>query len=433
VGPAVTRICRCSWSVAGGLLLAAAVAGALGFGPAASARRSDVAGVRTSVTVAGRASSRWIAAWSASPEPATSRVRFAGGFDDQTVRNVVFTSTGGSTARVQFSNLFGHRPLEIGGATVGPASAGAAVLAGSNTPLTFSGRPSVSIPPGGSLISDGARIAVRPLERLAVSVFLPRATGAPTDHATAKQINYVAAGNHVRDGSPAAFRTETPSWYFVTGVHVLTSASESGTVVAFGDSITDGAGSLTGANARWPNDLARRLDAVRSPTISIVDAGIAGNQILSRTRCCGTSGLARFARDVLSQPSATAVILLEGVNDIGAGRDVSASEIVAGYEQLITGAHALGIKIFGATLTPFQGAGYWTAAGEAKRDAVNAWIRHSRAFDGIIDFASSVADPRRPGRLRPMYDSGDHLHPNDAGYRAMANVVSLSMLLHARH
>jgi lysophospholipase L1-like esterase len=417
--------------VAGFLLVAAVLAATRTFATDASARRPSVSGVRVGASVAPPAQFRWVAAWSASPEFATTRVQFARGFDDQTVRNIVFMSAAGSMARARFSNVFGHRWLEIGSAAIGESSAGAAVARGSLVQLTFSGRPSVLIPPGGSLVSDPVRLAVHPLERVVVSVYLPRATGAPTDHATAVQTNYVAGGDHVSDTAPDAFKTQTPSWYFVTGVDVLTSGRIRGTVVAFGDSITDGARSLINANARWPNDLARRLDSRRGPTLSIVDAGIAGNQILSRTRCCGTSGLARFARDALSQPSATAVILLEGVNDIGAGKDVSAAEIIAGYERLIALAHGAGLKIFGATLTPFQGALYWSPAGEAKRDAVNAWIRDSGAFDGVIDFASAVADPHDPARFTPAYDSGDHLHPNDQGYRAMADVVSLPMLLHS--
>jgi lysophospholipase L1-like esterase len=431
LGPVVTRIRRHRRALAGILLLAAALTAARSFSSNASAQRSPIADATAHVPGARLTRSRWVADWSASPEFATARVRFAGGFDNQTVRNIVFTSAAGSIARVQFSNVFGHRRLEIGRAAIGDASAGAAVADGSAVPLTFSGRSSVEIPPGGSLVSDPVRLAVHPLERLAVSVYLPRATGAPTDHATASQINYIAAGNHVLDAAPDAFTTETPSWYFVTRVDVLTSVRDYGTVVAFGDSITDGARSLIDANARWPNDLARRIDSRRGPTLSIVDAGLAGNQILSRTRCCGASGLDRFARDALSQPSATAVILLEGVNDIGAGRDVSAAEIIAGYQRLIAQAHAAGLKIFGATLTPFQGALYWTPVGEAKRDAVNAWIRHSGAFDGVIDFAAAVADPQDPRRIRTAYDSGDHLHPNDAGYRAMADVVNVAMLLQA--
>jgi lysophospholipase L1-like esterase len=345
------------------------------------------------------------------------------------VRNIVFTSAAGSMARVRFSNAFGQRPLDIARAALAEAQDGAAVAPRSNLPLTFAGHPSVVIPPGASVVSDRVRLRVRRLERLAVSVFLPHATGAPTDHRTAKQTNYVAASDHAVDNTAGAFTIQTPSWYFVTSVDVWSSGPDAGTLVAFGDSITDGAGSRVDANARWPNDLARRLDSMRGATVSTVDAGISGNQLLNRSRCCGASGLARFGRDVLSLPSVTAVIVLEGVNDIGARRNVSTEEIIAGYRRLIALGHAAGLKLFGGTLTPFKGARYWTRTGEAKREAVNAWIRHSRAFDGVIDFAATVADPTDPDILSPAYDSGDHLHPNDAGYQAMASSIKLTMLV----
>jgi lysophospholipase L1-like esterase len=280
------------------------------------------------------------------------------------------------------------------------------------------------------VISDPARLAVRPFERLALSVFLPWATSGPTNHVRAKQINYVAAGDRVLSSAVDAFTAQTPSWYFATRLDVFSPASDHGTVVAFGDSITDGVGSRTGANTRWPNDLARRLDSIYGPRLSVVDAGIAGNRVLHPSACCGESGVARFGRDVLSQPSVRAVIVLEGVNDIGLAH-ASAEMIIVGYRQLIARAHAAGIKIFGATLTPFEGAFYWTPAGEARREAVNAWILHSGAFDGVINFAQAVADPLNPKRFNPAYDSGDHLHPNDAGYLAMARGVDLSMLLQA--
>ncbi|HET7049717.1 MAG TPA: SGNH/GDSL hydrolase family protein [Solirubrobacteraceae bacterium] len=279
-------------------------------------------------------------------------------------------------------------------------------------------------------MSDPVRLAVHPYERLAVSAFLPRATGDPTNHARAKQINYVAAGDQVLSSGAAAFTTRTASWYFASAVDVWSPISNHGTVVALGDSITDGVGSQTGANARWPNDLARRLDSLHGPSLSVVDAGIAGNRLLSGSRCCGPSGLARFGRDVLSQPSVRAVIVLEGINDIGVAHR-SAQQIIAGYLKLITRAHAAGVKIFGATLTPFEGAGYWTPAGEAQREKLNAWILHSGAFDGVINFAAAVAGVSNPKRFNPLYDSGDHLHPNDAGYLAMSRAVNLSMLLRA--
>jgi len=215
-------------------------------------------------------------------------------------------------------------------------------------------------------------------------------------------------------------------------------------VVAIGDSITDGVNSSVGANARWPNDLARRLDAVSGPTLAVADEGIGGNRVLTDSPFYGVSAEARFERDVLDQPGVRDVIVLEGINDIGfsagpplpvtgglprQGTGVSADQIIAGYRQLIAAAHARGLRIFGATLLPFQGAGYYSAAGEATREAVNTWIRTSRAFDGVIDFDKVMRDPADPLRLNPSYDSGDHLHPNDAGYQAMANAINLAMLL----
>lgn len=419
--------------VAVGIVLALAFAGARSLASADSGRRARAGAASARSPLPRPARSRWVAAWSASPQPATSRVSFAGGFDRQTVRNIVYTTAAGSMVRVQFSNVFGRRPLDIGGAAVGPDTVGAGLAPGSDVPLTFSGRRTVVIPAGAAIVSDPVRLAVRPLERLGISVFLPQPTGRPTDHAMAEQVNYVAAGDRVLARAARPFATQDRSWYFVTRVDVWSPAADYATVVAFGDSITDGARSLTGANARWPNDLARRLDALRGANLSVVDAGIAGNQLVTASRCCGISGLARFRTDALGQPAVKAVIVLEGVNDIGAGPNVSAQQIIDAYRQMIALAHAAGVAIFGATLTPFQGAFYWTPAGEAKREAVNAWIRHSGAFDGVIDFAAAVADPRHPERYFPAYDSGDHLHPNDAGYLAMANAVNLSMLLHAAH
>jgi lysophospholipase L1-like esterase len=212
-------------------------------------------------------------------------------------------------------------------------------------------------------------------------------------------------------------------------------------VVALGDSITDGDGSRSDANARWPNALARRFAALRGATLSVVDAGLDGNRVLNDAACCGASAIARFGRDVLDQPGATEVIVLEGINDIGYSTSVdpltaphakvSAGQIIAGYRNLIARAHAAGLRIFGATLTPFEGARHWTPTGEAKRDTINSWIRTGGAFDGVIDFAAVLADAANVRRLNPAYDSGDHLHPNDAGYQAMADAINLPTLLDA--
>jgi lysophospholipase L1-like esterase len=383
---------------------------------------------------------QWVGTWAASPQVATPGTLSATGFDDQTVRNIVFSSVGGATVRVRFTNTFGTQPLEIGRAAIGVELTGASIVAGTSRPLLFAGQSSIVIPPGAEALSDPVDLNVRPLQDLAVSIYLPQATGPATQHGDAQQINYVALGDHAPDTSAAAFTTQTQSWYFLDDVDVLVPRPNFGTVVALGDSITDGFQSTVNANTRWPNDLARRLDARKGITLSVVDEGISGNRVLNDSICCGVNALARFDRDVVDQAGAREVILLEGINDIGFSQltsavtaphtDVSAQEIIAGYEQIIAQAHAAGLKIFGGTLTPFKGAAYWTPAGEVKREQVNTWIRTSGAFDGVIDFDAAVRDPSDPLVFNPAYDSGDHLHPTDAGYQAMANAINLAMLLH---
>ena len=386
------------------------------------------------------AGSHWIATWGAAPQAATAGNLSRAGFRDATIREIVVTSAGGARIRVRLTNGFGSAPLRIGEAAVAVDASGPRTAAGTSHPLYFAGRRSVMIPPRAEATSDPVPLAIAPATRLAVSIYLPRATGPATEHADAQQVNFVAAGSHV-DGAPSAFRIRTESWYFLDGVDVLGSPHALGSVVALGDSITDGVGSPFGKNERWPNDLADRLDNLDGSTLAVVDEGIGGNRVLSGSLCCGVDAITRFERDVRDQPGVRDVILLEGINDIGYSQsrgaltaphtDVSALQIVEGYERIITLAHTAGLKIFGATLTPFEGAHYWTPEGEAKREAVNNWIRTSGAFDGVIDFAAAVADPGDPDRLNPAYDSGDHLHPNAAGYRAMAAAINLRSLVAA--
>jgi len=399
---------------------------------------SDTPAAATPVPVP--AGSHWIATWGASPQAATAGNLSRAGFRDATIREIVLTSAGGVRLRVRLTNAYGSGPLRIGLASIAVDRGGPNTVPGTSRALYFDHRRSVVIAPGDDAISDPVALMVPPSTRLAVSIFLPRATGPATQHADAQQVNYAAAGAHTADGG-GAFKIRTRSWYFLDGVEVLGARRALGSVVALGDSITDGVGSGTGTNQRWPNDLAGRLNARSGATLAVVDEGIGGNRVLNSSLCCGVSAVARFERDVGDQAGARDVILLEGINDIGYSQShglltaphtaVSALQIVRGYERIITLAHTAGLRIFGATLTPFEGARYWTPAGEAKRDAINSWIRTSGAFDGVIEFAGAVGDPADPNRLNPAYDSGDHLHPNAAGYRAMAAAINIGALLAA--
>lgn len=377
----------------------------------------------------------WVATWGASPvvgapSPFPGLVCQAGsGVSDQTVRDVVFTSVAGDRARVRLSNTFGTGPLTVGGASIAIAESGAQARAGTLRPLTFGGARGVTIPPGAEALSDAVAMDVPALQDLLVSVFVPGASGPATNHFDAQQDNFIStAGDFTMADSPAAFTTVNACSYFADGVSVRASGRVEGTVVAVGDSITDGTFSTVNANRRWPNDLARRLDARHGRTLSVVDEGIAGNQVLRNSGIAGVNLLARLDRDVLEQPGARDVILLEGVNDIGASR-ATADQLIPAYQQVIAQAHARGLRIFGATLTPFKGAFYWTPAGEQTREAVNRWILTSGSFDGVIDFARVTADPADPQTFNPAFDSGDHLHPSDAGYQAMADAVNLDRLL----
>ena len=350
-------------------------------------------------------------------------------FNNQTVRQIVHTSIGGSRARVVISNAFGTAPLTIGAAQIAVRAEEAAVAPGSGRPLSFRGTGSVTIPPGAVLFSDAVDMTVAPYADLVIDVFVPGDTaGMPlTMHTGALQTTYVSEpGNHVGEASfPAAMTV--PSWYFVARVEVLAPATV-GAVVTFGDSITDGTASTPNANRRWPDGLARRVSSAGPNAMAVLNLGIGGNRLLSDGM--GISGLARFDRDVAAQSGATHVIVLEGINDIGfAGDDPSpsAANLIAAHQQLIARAHAHGLTILGATLTPYEGAAYATKVGEAKRQALNQWIRTSRAYDGVIDFDAATRDSSQPGRILPAFDPGDHLHPNDAGYQAMADGIDLGL------
>jgi lysophospholipase L1-like esterase len=394
----------------------------------------------------------WVGAWTASSQAASPLISSffptdlaAHGFDDQTVRNILFTSIGGTEVRIRLSNTFGTQAVTIGRATIGAELSGAQLVPNTVKVVTFSGHTGVTIPLGAEVVSDPIPLAVQPFENLAVSLYLPNETGPATHHADAQQINFVAAGNHATDSTDTAFTTQTQSWYFLDAVDVLAWNSSVGAIVALGDSITDGVGSEVNANDRWPNLLARRLVAqFGDQAPSVLDAGIAGNRVLNSSACFGQSALTRFNRDVFDQTDVRAVILLEGINDIRFSNatnaayngcytpntDVSAQQIIQGYKQIIAQVHAHGLKIFAATLTPSANETLLPVPPESQQkwQAANAFLRSSNAFDGVFDFAKATANPFDSLIFNPGYDSGDGLHPNDAGYQAMVNVIDLGEL-----
>lgn len=372
---------------------------------------------------------RWVTAWAASPQAAGSPLPGACGLRNQTVRDMVFMSAGGSALRLVLTNAYGSSPLLLGRVTAGLAGPAGTVRQGGIRAVTFAGRASASVPPGARLTSDPVTMAVPALSDLAVSIYLPGQVMAPTIHRLALERTWFSgAGDHAGETGAAAFRAQSMSWFFLAGV-LVPAGHATGTVVAFGDSITDGFGSTAGAEARWPDDLARRLDAVAGPTLSVADEGIGGDRVATGSaRVPG--GVTRFGPDALDVPGARDIIVAIGINDVmQATTAVSARQVISGYQRLIASARGRGLRVLGATLLPFQGARSYTAVAEAKREAVNSWIRASGAFDAVIDFDACVRDPADPLRLRPAYSTPDHLHPDDAGYQAMAAAISLRLLL----
>jgi len=359
-------------------------------------------------------------------------------FSNRTIRQVVHLSIGGNKIRLRLSNEFGTKPVLIGAASVAMAGAGSDIASASLRPLTFGGSKSVIIPPGAPALSDPAELNVAPLSDLAVSLYLPAATDLGTVHATGLQTAYVSAAGDFTTSSEFPVVDRFANRFFLTGV-MVEPGSPVRAIITFGDSITDGTASTVNANGRWPDVLARRLKEA-GVSVAVQNQGIAGNRVLSDG--AGISALARFERDVLSQPGVSHVVIFVGINDIGwpgtaiepSGIVRTADEIIAGYKQLIERAHLRSIKVMGSPLTPFENAlagtpnqGYFTPDKEAKRQAVNNWIRTSGAFDGIIDFDRVLADTARPAAIAAAYDSGDHLHPNDAGYKAMGESIDLKL------
>ncbi len=354
------------------------------------------------------------------------------GAADATLREIVHVSLGGPQLRVIFTNEFGTEPLAIGAAHVAVSQGGSTINLVSAASLTFGGRASVVIPPGALVVSDPAMVKLPAAADLAISFFLPAQTiHQLSQHGSANQTSYTAPGNVV-GAKTLDNPTEIRSWPFVKGVDVKVSA-DSAAVVALGDSITDGAFATNNANARWPDELARRLLAdKKTANLAVLNEGIGGNRVLNDVT--GPSALARFDRDVLAQAGVKYLIILESINDIGHATDpvrpngiVSADDLVFGLTQLTERAHAHAIKVYAATLTPDGKSKYDSPAAETMRQAVNQWIRTTNQIDGFIDFDKATQDPANPTIFLPAYDHGDHLHPNDPGYKAMGDAIDLKL------
>ncbi len=366
----------------------------------------------------------WSGTWGAAPAGPPPPARLLT-FTDQTLRLIVHTSNGGNRVRIRLSNEMGSAPLRIGAAHIGVRASGAVVAAYSDRVLTFGGARTITIPAGARVASDGVDLAVPALADLTVSLFLPGTSGATTIHESAFQTGYVSTPGDFTGSPSLPIKSTIGSWPFLTGVDLDLAAP---VVVAFGDSITDGLKSTVNANRRWPDYLALRLQSLGAAgRVGVVNRGISANQLLTTEPTgllAGRAGLERFDLDVLSTPGVRSVIVLIGINDISY-HSASAASLADGYRQLVARGRARGIKVYGATLLPFESSPYYTAGRDTIRQAVNGWIRGSGAFDGIIDFDALLRDPGHPARLLPAWDSGDHLHPNDAGYQRMANAVPL--------
>jgi len=403
-----------------------------------------LAGAAVLTTLASANAEDWIGTWTASAQPAWSSdfpvpIGMPSNLYQKTIRQVARVSIGGSKVRVVLSNEYGKVPLKVGSAHIGLTSDGPNIKAGSDHALTFAGKGSVTIPPGAPVMSDPIDIAIAPLSQVSVSLYF--AESAPTDtmHWDGHQTAFVAAGDKTGDAeiTPDTKQTQRA---FLSEIFVDAPAGARA-VVLFGDSITDGDGSTVDGNDRWPDHLAERFAAGGGAPVAVLNQGISGAKVLSDRM--GVNALARFERDVLGQPHADTAVLMMGINDVGwpgcglAPHDAepTADDIIAGYRQLIARAHADGMRIVGATLTPFGDAfkgspfdGYYSDDKEKIRVALNDFIRSSGEFDGVIDFDKVVVDPAKPGHIKAEFDKGDHLHPNPAGYAAMAAAIDLTLL-----
>ena len=382
---------------------------------------------------------RWVTTWATAQQLAPQPPLPGPGpnvpatLKNQTVRMVARSSIGGRRVRIQVSNAFGSKPLAIGNAHIALRDKGAAILPTSDRALTFGGRSRMTVPPGALIVSDPVDLEVPKLTDLAISLYLPEDTGTPSIHPIGLHTNYIAEGE-VTAKTSLDLSATTTAYLWLSSVDVLASEN-AGAIVAFGDSITDGFKTTIDKDQAWPALLAKRLAASNSTEmLSVLNLGIAGNRVLRDG--AGVSALARFDRDVLSRTGVRWMTLLEGINDITfsalpvlSTEVVTAEDLIGGYRQIIERAHMHGIKVAGATIMPVGGVSTYRESGEAVRQAVNQWIRSSGAFDAVIDFDALMRDPADPKRLRPEFDPGDHVHPDDKGNERMAQAIDLAIFV----
>jgi lysophospholipase L1-like esterase len=406
-------------------------------------RGAVFAAVMAAAMIGGPADAGWITSWATAPlppGPAMGPMAASPSFSNRTLRQILRLSAGGDAVRVRFTNAYGAAPLAIGGARIALIDPTGNEIAGTGRVLTFAGGPTATVLRAAPLLSDPVALKVPPLARVAISTYLPGETGPCTCHQVGLDETQISPAG---DFAAQPFKPEsvTMSRAFLASVEVQ-APEDAATVAVLGDSISDGVGSTAGANRRWPDLLAERLAAKGGRVWGVANQGISGNRVLADGM--GESALARLDRDILAMPGVKAVIVFEGVNDLGMsfgkfegagaqamaafrGTPITAAQMIAGYRQIVDRAHALGIRVFGATIAPYKGASYWTPAGEAARQEVNRFIRTGGAFDAVLDFDKAFADPADPAKMRDGYHMGDFLHGTDAGYKAVAESIDLGL------
>lgn len=372
----------------------------------------------------------WIGTWGASPQLVEPRnMAPKPGLSDNTLRQVVHVTLGGNRLRVQFSNKFGTTPLTLESVHIAVTADSSAIVPGTDKALTFNGKQEVTIKPFSAAMSDPFSFDLKPLSNVTITIHYGRISPNVTGHPGSRATSYLVTGNEVT-ATNITSGSRTDHWYTIDRIDVM-APKNAATVIALGNSITDGHASGTNKNGRWTDDLARRLLAnPGTKEVSVLNEGLGGNCILHG--CLGPTALSRFHRDVINQPKVKWLIILEGINDIGGARGVKASNIIAdriidSYKWMIKTAHAHGIKVYGGTMTPFAGSFYDRPGHIDAWKKVNKWIRNSGQFDAVIDFDAAVRDPAHPLHLLPKYDSGDHLHPGPLGYRIMAKAINLKL------